>query len=274
MARDANHLRAKKSLGQHFLVDAHYISRIAESVVSNQPHPFVLEIGPGTGNLTAAIIERIQQTPIIAVEKDVRAFEVLRDRFGHRTPALQEGDALTFDFNELPEGRGVIAGNLPYNVGTGIFIRSLRAGAHFKKAVFMFQAEVARRITAAPSTSAYGSLSVFAQMWGTHQLMMTLPPGAFSPPPKVDSAVIVSQISESPLLAITSQEVDAFESFVRGAFQHRRKTMAKSLSLTGHSRQKVQEAIQQCGFKDKIRAEALSPAELAAVWNEFNGREP
>lgn len=272
MSQYSRGVRAKKNLGQHFLVDESALSGIAAQIDGAGESPFYLEIGPGTGNLTEHILRHTRDKPLLALERDSRVIPVLKDRFQEDDFTVYEADALTFDFTQLPPGRGIALGNLPYNVATGIFVRFLRAHAHFSCLVFMYQQEVARRITASPGTSAYGSLSVFAQLWGSHRLLMTLPPESFSPPPKVDSAVVVSLTSATTHFDV-GPDPEAFERFVRGAFQHRRKTIGKSLSLVGWARKDIDQGLEACGFPQKVRAEALSPEELGRLWNEIHRQD-
>ena len=268
MSQYSRGVRAKKNLGQHFLVDEKALHNIAAQVTPPETTPFYLEIGPGTGNLTEHILLNTGDSPVIALERDDRVIPVLRSRFSGSTLEVIEADALSFDLSSLPDGRGVAIGNLPYNVATGIFVRCLSAHSHFSTLVFMYQQEVAKRITAQPGTSAYGSLSVFAQLWGRHELLMTLPPEAFSPPPKVESGVVVSHVSSSPLFEVGSNP-QAFEKFVKGAFQHRRKTIGKSLALAGWERKLIDRGLEACEFPKMVRAEALSPPELGQLWNKI-----
>lgn len=269
MNNRSSHIRPKKSFGQHFLVDNGALEIISNAAKLEGDEEYLLEIGPGTGNLTHALLNRFPDVPVIALERDQSLIPILRRRFEAKKFEVHEGDAVTFDLNALPDTKGCVVGNLPYNVGTAIFLRFLRSTDRFTRSVFMFQAEVANRITARPSTSAYGSLSVFSQLWGIHQSILTLPPDSFDPPPKVHSGVVLSRFSSTPILGLhTSPE--KFEKFVRAGFQHRRKTLVKSLNISGWLRKDIQEALEATEFPLNIRAEALSPQEFAQVWNRLN----
>ena len=262
-------IRAKKSLGQHFLQDLSVLRAIARECGSNAPPDFIVEIGPGTGNLTRVLLEKYTDIPVLAVEKDFRSVAHLRSTIEAPNFEVLSGDATSFNFSALPDGRGTIVGNLPYNVGTAIYTRSLTQSEKFHTLVFMFQAEVARRITAVAGSKAYGSLSVFANLWGDNTIVLEVPPNAFLPPPKVDSAVVRSIPSRRPRFPLEGPAED-FERFVQAAFRYRRKMLPKGLSLSGWNQDVIRSTLESLNISGTIRPEKMSPANLVALWNAIH----
>ncbi|HYZ33958.1 MAG TPA: 16S rRNA (adenine(1518)-N(6)/adenine(1519)-N(6))-dimethyltransferase RsmA, partial [Crenalkalicoccus sp.] len=183
-------LTPRKSLGQHFLLDEALCRRIA-GLAGDLAGRHVLEVGPGPGGLTRALLAT-QAATVTAVELDRRAVAALAGLAAAHPGRLTviEGDALEVDPAALlPAPRRIVA-NLPYNVATPLLVRWLRGAAAIEGMTLMFQQEVAERIAAAPGTGAYGRLSVLAQWRCRTALLLRLPPGAFRPPPKVWSAVV------------------------------------------------------------------------------------
>ena len=189
---DAHGLFTKKTLGQHFLLDANIIRRIASYAGDVSGHT-VIEIGPGPGGLTRALLES-DARQVIVIEKDARCLPIMEElarASGKLT--IANDDALKHNLLAYPAPRKIVA-NLPYNVGTELLLNWLEDIAHDSSAyaslTLMFQKEVAERIAADHGNKAYGRLSVMAQWLCEVRYDMELPPGAFSPPPKVSSAVI------------------------------------------------------------------------------------
>ncbi|MCS7155048.1 MAG: 16S rRNA (adenine(1518)-N(6)/adenine(1519)-N(6))-dimethyltransferase RsmA [Bacteroidota bacterium] len=215
--------KPRKRWGQHFLRDLHAARHIA-ALTEAGPADWVIEIGPGTGSLTVWLLER---TPhVTALEIDPQAVTQLR----RRLPELDVRQADVRDLNwpalleERPQ-RPILCGNLPYYLGSWIVRMALENRNRLRAAVFTLQREVAERLTASAGTKAYGSLSVLAQLWSRPELCLRLPPGAFYPPPKVESAV-VRLVFDRPELPVR----DAFvEQLVRAAFARRRKTLRNNL---------------------------------------------
>ncbi|HEX7466915.1 MAG TPA: 16S rRNA (adenine(1518)-N(6)/adenine(1519)-N(6))-dimethyltransferase RsmA, partial [Usitatibacter sp.] len=179
--------RAKKRFGQHFLTDKHYLARIADAIAPRESDSMV-EIGPGTGILTEALAPRLAHLHAIEIDRDLAADLAARFPAGKLT--VHRADALDFDFAALPAPLRVV-GNLPYNVSTPILFRIAAIAERLQDAVFMLQKEVVERMVAAPDTEAYGRLSVMLQYRFEMALLFRVPPGAFTPPPKVDSAVVL-----------------------------------------------------------------------------------
>jgi 16S rRNA (adenine1518-N6/adenine1519-N6)-dimethyltransferase len=248
-------LAPRKSLGQHFLLDPAICSRIA-ALAGELAGRQVLEVGPGPGGLTRALLESPADS-VTAVELDRRAIAALEE-LGALYPGrlrVIEADALTIDAASLiPAPRKVVA-NLPYNVGTPLLVGWLRQAASFESLTLMFQQEVAERITAAPDTEHYGRLAVLSQWRCTTSLLLALPPGAFSPPPKVWSAVVgLAPRPEEPGEALFR----AMERLTAAAFGQRRKMLRGSLKALGGA----EALLEQAGIEGSRRAETLSVAEF------------
>jgi 16S rRNA (adenine1518-N6/adenine1519-N6)-dimethyltransferase len=262
-------LGAKKAFGQHFLLDLNMTAKIAR-LAGDMSGETALEIGPGPGGLTRAILAE-GPARLIAVEKDPRFFGALQDLSAAYENRLEliEADALTVDETALPGGAPeLILSNLPYNVGTPLFIKWLSAEpAYWRVMVLMFQLEVAQRITARPGEKAYGRLGVMAQSRAQCRLAVKVPARAFTPPPKVDSAVITA----TPLPeGERFQDVEALEAVTASAFGQRRKTLRRSLaqaaSQTGAS---AEELLQSAGIAPEARAETIEVKgfqALAKAW--------
>lgn len=223
-------LDARKSLGQHFLLDPSICSRIA-SLGGNPTGRHIVEIGPGPGGLTRALLETHAES-IHAVEVDERAWPLLDELKQHYTSRLHiiHHDALKIDTAALcPAPRQIIA-NLPYNVATPLLVNWLRQAASWERLVLMFQKEVAERVCASPGSPAYGRLAVLAQWCADCSISLSLPPGAFSPPPKVHSAVaILIPHAQQP----SSTLFKAMERVTAAAFGQRRKMLRTALKPIG-----------------------------------------
>ncbi|MDX9722799.1 MAG: 16S rRNA (adenine(1518)-N(6)/adenine(1519)-N(6))-dimethyltransferase RsmA [Myxococcota bacterium] len=261
--------RAKRSLGQHFLLDEQSIRRIAELAQLSRCEdrsaltpeaPKVLEIGPGCGALTQALLG--YTCTLLAVEKDDDAVSFLSEVFGN-VPGfeLEHGDFLRYQWPEQLDALTVV-GNLPYNIGTEIWFRLLAERHRIRRMVLMFQREVAHRFVAERSTKAYGILSVIAQQYFDVSYAMSVEPGAFRPVPEVTSAVLLFVPRNEP------QTVDeaAFRALVRASFAQRRKTLANSLSgYRGRTKVELEALLQRLGHDTRIRAENLTPADFVAL---------
>ena len=257
-------LWARKSLGQHFLLDIEITRRIARAAGSIAGAP-VIEIGPGPGGLTRALLEA-GADPLIAIEKDPRFLAILSELApwsDHRL-RLVEGDAMDVDEAALvPEARPAhIVANLPYNVGTPLLVKWLKAGAWRGPMTLMFQLEVAERIVAKPGADAYGRLAVLAQAVTTPRIVVRVPARAFTPPPKVASAV-VHLVDRADRFT----DLDALEKVTAAAFGQRRKMMRSSFgSLAGANAESLLSA---AGIEPTTRAEQVGVAafcELATLW--------
>jgi 16S rRNA (adenine1518-N6/adenine1519-N6)-dimethyltransferase len=250
--------RAKRRLGQHFLADPKILSRIADALEAT-PGDTVLEIGPGPGGLTGALMQRAGR--VVAVEKDRELIEPLRARF----PLLEviEGDALAIDWHRLTGESFLVAGNIPYNITSPLLDKALSPPIP-RRIVFLVQKEVADRITAAPGTPAYGALSVGVQAVSVPTRLFVIPAGAFQPRPKVDSAVLRIEPRADPL--ITPAERDSFRIMVVGLFGFRRKQMLRAMrELTGWEASRASSVLRKAGVPDEVRPEVLRPEEFATL---------
>jgi 16S rRNA (adenine1518-N6/adenine1519-N6)-dimethyltransferase len=222
-------LDARKKLGQHFLLDENLTGKIARQA-GDLAGRHVIEVGPGPGGLTRALLETPAKT-ITAVELDPRAAEAIRElATDHPQLSLLEADAMTTDLVAISQAPRQIVANLPYNVATPLLIGWLRQAAHWERMTLMFQLEVAERIAAAPDTEAYGRLAVLAQWTCTTSFLMRIPPAAFTPPPKVFSAVVgfVPKPEQPDVVLFRTME-----KLTAAAFGQRRKMLRGSLRELG-----------------------------------------
>ncbi len=252
-------LSAKKAFGQNFLFDSNLLDKIAR-VPGKLSGARVYEVGPGPGGLTRALLRAGAE--VTAVEMDRRCLPVLAELSDAAEGRLSviEGDAMRIDEPAVLAAPAHIVANLPYNVGTALLIRWLTADPWppwWQSLSLMFQKEVAERIVAAPDTDAYGRLSVLAQWRSRPRIALSLPPRAFIPPPKVDSAVVHIVPGEAP----EGVPVNAVERVTAAAFGQRRKMLRASLkALPGGL-----DALSASGIDGARRAETLSVAEFVAI---------
>ncbi len=222
-------LRADKSLGQHFLLDPSLLARIA-AAAGNLEGVNVIEIGPGPGGLTRALLET-KAAHVTAIEYDKRAVAAIT-ALAATTQRLSiiEADAMKADLPALVPAPRAIVANLPYNIGTLLLVNWLQQAAEFQSMTLMFQLEVAERICAEPNTSAYGRVSVLAQWLCEVTMLMRIPAGAFAPPPKVESALIrlIPRPAQPP-----REELKAMERLTAAAFGQRRKMLRGALKGLG-----------------------------------------
>jgi 16S rRNA (adenine1518-N6/adenine1519-N6)-dimethyltransferase len=222
--------RAKKSLGQHWLIDRKVLGRMADAA-EIAPGETVVEVGPGRGALTDLLAERASR--LICVELDGELATALRERFA-RSPnvAVVEGDVLDLAVEDiLNAGQGgvpyVVVGNLPYYIGTAITRKFLTSKLRPERLVVMLQAEVAERMAAQPGEMSY--LAVEAQLYAEARLLFRIPAKAFRPPPKVQSAVVRLDVRDSPEVEVDSQA--AFLQVVQAGFAAPRKRLRNSLAI-------------------------------------------
>lgn len=215
-------IRPKKSLGQHFLTDRNMIEKIADTVCA-EPGDRVIEIGPGTGTLTEALLERFDNLQV--VELDQRAVEHLQSKFPGLS--IHQGDILEVEWKEFSQGKSAthVIGNLPYYITSQILFHLLEARQYLSDAVIMMQKEVAERLVSDIRTKDYGILSVQTQLMCSPEILFTVPPQVFSPPPKVDSAV-VRLVFDKGNLACSDANL---KKVVRTAFNQRRKKISNAL---------------------------------------------
>jgi len=248
-------LDARKALGQHFLFDPALCGRIA-ALAGDLAGRHIIEVGPGPGGLTRALLAS-PAAEVVAVELDRRVVPILDELQGAFPGRLRivQGDAMKMDPEALAPAPRRIISNLPYNVGSMLLVGWLRRAAALEGMTLMFQQEVAERITAAPDTEAYGRLGVLAQWRCRCDLLLRLPPGAFSPPPKVWSAVVgFTPRPDDPGPALFA----AMERLTAAAFGQRRKMLRGSLKSLGDS----EALLEASGIEGTRRAETLTIQEF------------
>jgi 16S rRNA (adenine1518-N6/adenine1519-N6)-dimethyltransferase len=252
---------ARKRFGQHFLHDRSVLERIAQAVAPRTDDALV-EIGPGRGALTEKLVGRAATLDCIEIDRDLAA--ALEQRWG-RTQGftLHVEDALEFDFAHLatlrstrPGQRLRVIGNLPYNISTPLLFHLAAAHAHIEDLHVMLQKEVIDRIVAAPGTGEYGRLTVMLAPWIEATHLFDVGPGAFTPAPRVWSAVARLAIRREPAFVVP----EAFSRTVSAAFSQRRKTLRNALRAL----MDVEEIV-AAGVDPGLRPETLSPAEFAKL---------
>jgi len=236
----------RKRFGQHFLHDPGVIRRIVDAIAPT-PEDVIVEIGPGEGALTRPLLERTRHLEVIEIDRDLAA------ALAADGVKVHVADALEFDFGVFPEGVRVV-GNLPYNISTPLLFHLARYAGRVRDLHFMLQLEVVERMVAKHSTPEYGRLSVMLQTRFRMQKLFRVAPGAFRPPPKVDSAVVRMVPLEVPL----GCDEKVFEKVVRDAFSARRKTLRNALSLEPRD-------YAELGIDAKLRPENLSPQDYVRI---------
>ena len=255
-------IRAKKSLGQNFLLDLNLTSKIAR-YAGNLKQSDVLEIGPGPGGLTRSLLNEGARQ-VVSIEKDNRciaALEEIQSLFPGRLRLLQ-GDALSMNVTQYLTDPIKIIANLPYNIGTELLVRWLNSKnwpSFWQSMTLMFQKEVANRIVAHPGSKAYGRLSVMSQWRCNTKIAFNIPATAFTPPPKVESAVVHFEALNEPKFPA---EVDKLEFVVSKAFNQRRKMLRGALKDHFIN---VEEGLFSIGVLPTKRAENITVQEYCAM---------
>ena len=268
-------LAAKKSLGQNFLLDLNLTRRIARAAGPLE-NTTIYEVGPGPGGLTRALLAE-GAARVIAVERDERCLAALKEIAGAYPGRLDivSGDALKIDETALFAELGVtgpvrIASNLPYNIGSALLVKWLTAQSwppFWQSLTLMFQREVAERLTAQPRSKAYGRLSVLTQWRTRARILFDISPRAFTPPPKVTSAVVHIEPLAEPAAPCTLSDLEAVTA---AAFGNRRKMLRQSLkTLTPDAEALVRAA----SLDPTSRAEQLTIADFAALARAWRARE-
>lgn len=247
----------RKRFGQHFLHDVGILQRIVECIAP-QANDRLVEIGPGEGALTLPLLKAAGKLTAIELDRDL--IEPLRARaqaIGELT--IVNADVLKVDLRELAQGTPLrVVGNLPYNISTPILFHCLNHADAIRDMHFMLQKEVVERMAAAPGSKIYGRLSVMLQLRCSVEPLLHVPPGAFRPPPKVDSAVV--RLTPLPATALPNVDMDLLERIVRAAFGQRRKTLSNALSTIATSAE-----MNAAGIDPRARAEQLPPAAFVAL---------
>jgi 16S rRNA (adenine1518-N6/adenine1519-N6)-dimethyltransferase len=252
---------AKKHLGQHFLHDGGIIAMIVHAV-DPKPGDRLVEIGPGQGAITFPLLDRHGELTVIEFDRDL-IFPLTDGARAHGTLEVIHRDVLTVDFTALAnEDKIRLVGNLPYNLSSPILFHALDHAAAIRDMHFMLQKEVVDRMAAGPGSKVFGRLSVMLQAYCQVIALFDVPPGAFRPPPKVDSAV-VRMIPHAPdKIGIVDHAL--FARVVRDAFGQRRKTLRNALSQVCDGA-----AIEAAGLRPDARAEQIEVADFVALANSL-----
>ena len=250
---------AKKQLGQHFLADRHYIDKIVMAVNPKDGDRLV-EIGPGQGAITLPLLRVHPKLTVIEFDRDLIApLTAAAEPLGELT--IVHRDVLRVDFTELADGQPIrLVGNLPYNISSPILFHALEHAAVIRDMHFMLQKEVVDRMAAGPGSKVCGRLSVMLQAYCQVTSLFVVPPGAFRPPPKVDSAV-VRLVPRDPA-TININDHRRFADVVKAAFGQRRKTLRNALNNVVSAEQFI-----AAGVRPDARAEQLDVAEFIALAN-------
>lgn len=252
---------AKKRFGQNFLTDQGVINSLV-GAIAPQAADLMVEIGPGLGALTKPLLQKLKQLHVVEVDRDIIAWmqaEYAKPAYAQCNIRIHNADALKFDFSSLGQGLRV-TGNLPYNISTPILFHLLANVSHITDMHFMLQKEVVERMVAQPSTPAYGRLSVMLQYHLQMDYLITVPPGAFEPAPKVESA-FVRCVPHATLPFIAKDEA-VFAKVVLAAFSQRRKTLRNTLKGL-----LADEGFSALNIDSQQRAENLSVADFVAIAN-------
>jgi len=273
--------KTRPKLGQHFLTGEANAARIV-AALGNISQSTVLEIGPGRGVLTFLLAKQARR--LIAIELDRVLAAQLRMKFAlYPNVEIIEGDVLAIDFSTLfgpkpgssrpglvqtPKPVPVV-GNVPYYITSDILLRLFEFRQCFSTLVIMVQKEVADRLAAAPGSRDYGLLSATAQLYAKVERLFTLPPGAFSPPPKVHSSVV--RLTMSPRIDSLRVDEESFINFLKLSFGQKRKTLWNNLK-TKYAPESLKQALQEAGVKPAMRAEALPLEKSAAIFRALASR--
>jgi 16S rRNA (adenine1518-N6/adenine1519-N6)-dimethyltransferase len=258
--------RSPPKLGQHFLADAGYRRRIAQALPL-RPDDLVIEIGAGRGAMTTLLAERGRR--VVAIELDRELANHLLQKFkGDARIEVLAVDILATDLGEicrrLESAKCTVFGNLPYYITSPIIHHLFAAEEWLRGMTLLVQREVAERLTAGPGTRAYGYLSVLAQLHSQPRLLFSVPPGAFSPPPKVHSALVDFRM-KTKLPGFNSRDRAEFLDFVKRCFSQKRKNLLNNLS-GDYTRARVERELASLGMSPKLRAEQLTLEQFAALF--------
>jgi 16S rRNA (adenine1518-N6/adenine1519-N6)-dimethyltransferase len=252
----------RKRFGQHFLRDSQVIQRLVTTIVP-RPEQHLVEIGPGKGALTIPLLQQGCQLDVIELDRDlVQQLELSVSSSSQFR--IYQADALNFDFKQLvtPGQPLRIVGNLPYNISTPLLFHLLNYASDIQDMTFMLQKEVVDRLVASPDTSEYGRLSVMLQYYCQMERLFEVGPGAFYPPPKVESSVVQLRPYVTPPVSIVNQQ--HFAQIVARAFSQRRKMLRNTLKGLLEVN-----AIEDAGINPQARAETLTLKEFAQLANSL-----
>jgi 16S rRNA (adenine1518-N6/adenine1519-N6)-dimethyltransferase len=255
----------RHALGQHFLKNPRILKKIIDCISPNACDTIV-EVGAGEGHLTALLAEKAQR--IIAVEKDPRLIPGLRRK---RLPnvSLLEADVLSVRFRDItPIPRVTVVGNLPYAISTPFLFKLVDEREAVQAGYFLLQKEVAERICSPPGSKKYGPLTILLQNYFEPRILFSLGPGAFSPPPRVDSALLSLTPRAEPLAHV--QDVSSFRRFLHDLFLQRRKTLGNNLKRLGLPSDEIAKASMRCAVDIGIRPEQLSLDQVICLYKALS----
>ncbi len=254
----------RQALGQHFLANEGVLRKIV-AAIDPRPGDVVVEVGAGRGALTARLAERAGQ--VIALEKDERLVPGLREAMPANVEAVR-ADVLKVDLREIRNKAGVqalrLVGNIPYSISSPLLFRVLDERELLSDCVFLLQKEVAERVTAGPGTKSYAPLGILLQNEFEAKVAFLVAPGSFSPPPKVQSALLTLRRRPAPLHPGAADE--PYRAFLRAAFAERRKMLWKNLARRA-TPEAITAAYEATGLARNARAEELSPDALFALFS-------
>ncbi len=253
-------VRAKKSLGQHFLKDEDVCARIA-GVLTGEGYDKILEVGPGMGVLTKHLVKAGKELHLVELDRDSVAY--LKVHYPELAPRLIEGDFLKLDLEDHFKDQFAIIGNYPYNISSQILFKMVENRHLIPEGGGMFQKEVAKRVASGPGSKVYGVISVLIQAYYDVEYCFTVPPEVFNPPPKVDSGVIRLRRKENYQLACNEK---LFRTVVKMAFSQRRKTLSNALKpLVKDPTLKAMDIM-------RLRAERLSVDDFVKLTNQIESQ--
>ncbi|WP_153718041.1 16S rRNA (adenine(1518)-N(6)/adenine(1519)-N(6))-dimethyltransferase RsmA [Eikenella corrodens] len=247
---------ARKRFGQNFLQDSRIIADIVQAV-RPQPADTVVEIGPGLGAITEPLAAKLDCLHVCEIDRDIIGYLKTRPYAGKLV--IHEGDVLQFDFASVP-GRKKIVGNLPYNISTPLLFHLSRYADEVEDMHFMLQKEVVERMVAEPGSNDFGRLSVMLQYFFEMEKLLDVPPEAFSPAPKVDSAVV--RLIPAKYRIGQAQDFEQFAALVKQAFHQRRKTIRNNLKGLAD-----EDDLQAAGISPQERAEHIASEKYVALAN-------
>ena len=255
----------KKKWGQHFLIDRNILNKVIRTA-QIEKKDLVLEIGPGLGEMTFALAQQARK--VIAVEIDPKLVEILKKKaMDYPNVEILKGDILKIDFNQLFDREGErikVVANLPYQISAPLLFRFMESKEIFSTFTLMLQKEVAERMVASPSSKEYSPLSIFVQLVWDLSINFFVKPSAFSPSPKVESAVVHLFWKERPMVKL--QDEDWYKKVVRASFGYRRKTLVNALKHSGLSLpQDLGQRIESIGIDPRRRPETLTLQEFARL---------
>lgn len=268
----AKRKRKIKKLGQHFLKNFSTAKKIIK-YISPQKDDLIIEIGAGKGALTFPLAEKTGK--IIAIEKD-KALVASLGRKIVPNLTIMEKDVLKINFKELvakeinSKIRVKLVGNLPYSISSPLLFKVFKEKKLFQECIFLLQKEVAERICALPGSKKYAPISILFQIYFSTKIHFILPPGAFSPPPQVESALISLKRRHFKLFALKDDE--SFLKFLKGSFRHRRKMLYKNLVKLKFSLPLIEEAFQKCNIEKGLRPEQLTISQFVKLFSFFQSK--